>query len=628
MSNIRISWPNRLGAATFTGQAGAWSAALPPSYLATKQIAQVARSASLAGAYVFIDAGSAVEVGTFAAVGHNLTTAGQIRLRGFTEPVPALDVDFTRGASLPPGWSVARSGAAYYIDGSGALQSAAANQPRWHYTGSVLAGLLVEGAATNDQLWCRDCTQAAGWTALNMTRVNVATGVDGATNSASRLTAVASNAYVQGTQILAGGAPYTASVFMRRVSGSGSVSISADLGATSTVVALTTTWQRFTATASPAGNAALRVTLATSGDVVEVDLAQLEAGSGASSPILTTSAAAARAAESAACATGAASPDAGTLAITGMALVLPTSGTSPAASFTGTGAGAINVSSAGAVSAAIGATGAVTLSALSSGGNIHAAMAWAANDLRAARVGVLGTADTSVTAPTGASPSVAIAPAGTSAVVVSRLMYWGAALSNANLQSLSAADGSIDLVSDYDSGLVDAWPAAWVAATTAEQRAGIVGCAVIAPATPQTYRYWRLDLVDAANPAGYLQAGRVFGGSAWLPQYGAVYGASLGYESRDQITEMDSGSEYMRSRQAPRVAQFSLPFLSDAEAVGIVLDMQRRLGSSGEVLFEWSRQDAAMAPARRFLARLRRADPLTAEFFDGNAAQFEARELL
>ena len=207
-------------------------------------------------------------------------------------------------------------------------------------------------------------------------------------------------------------------------------------------------------------------------------------------------------------------------------------------------------------------------------------------------------------------------------------MYWGAALSNANLQSLSAADGSIDLVSAYDSGLVDAWPAAWVAATTAEQRAGVVGCAVITPATPQTYRYWRLDLVDAANPAGYLQAGRVFGGSAWLPRYGAVYGASLGYESRDQITEMDSGSEYMRSRQAPRVAQFSLPFLSDAEAVGTVLDMQRRLGSSGEVLFEWSRQDAAMAPARRFLARLRRADPLTAEFFDGNAAQFEARELL
>jgi len=151
---------------------------------------------------------------------------------------------------------------------------------------------------------------------------------------------------------------------------------------------------------------------------------------------------------------------------------------------------------------------------------------------------------------------------------------------------------------------------------------------VITPATPKTYRYWRVDLIDAANPDGYIEVGRLFAGSAWSPTYNAQYGAMLGYEDRDQVTEMDSGSEYSRKRPAPRIASFTFQGLTDSEAIGTVIDMQRRLGSSGEVLYEWDPADTTYAPTRRFLGRLRRCDPLNAAFLNRHLAEFEVKELL
>lgn len=152
-------------------------------------------------------------------------------------------------------------------------------------------GILAEAAATNNALWSRDMTNAA-WVKVNMTTAQTATGIDGVANSATTLTASAGNATVLQTVVL-GSAAEDYSVWLKRISGSGVVNISAD-GILWTAVAITTTWTRFPVTQTLA-NPSVGVQIVTSGDSVAADFSQLETGSNPSSPILTTTVAATRA---------------------------------------------------------------------------------------------------------------------------------------------------------------------------------------------------------------------------------------------------------------------------------------------------------------------------------------------
>jgi hypothetical protein len=64
-------------------------------------------------------------------------------------PGATLDLGFMTPGIMPAGITFARASTATYTDASGAIQPAAANAPRWDYTGGVLRGLLIEEARTN-----------------------------------------------------------------------------------------------------------------------------------------------------------------------------------------------------------------------------------------------------------------------------------------------------------------------------------------------------------------------------------------------------------------------------------------------------------------------------------------------
>jgi hypothetical protein len=154
-------------------------------------------------------------------------------------------------------------------------------------------GYLIEEARTNSGLWSRDMTNAA-WVKVSVTAALTATGIDGTANSASQLTATGASGTVLQT-ITLGSSADTYSVWLKRISGTGTVNISAD-GLTWTAAALTTTWTRFSVSQTLA-NPTFGIQIVTSGDVIAVDFNQLEAGTFATSPILTTSVAATRAAD-------------------------------------------------------------------------------------------------------------------------------------------------------------------------------------------------------------------------------------------------------------------------------------------------------------------------------------------
>jgi hypothetical protein len=157
---------------------------------------------------------------------------------------------------------------------------------------SPTVGLLIEQAATNGLNYSRDLTNAA-WTKTNMTTALTATGIDNVANSATTLTATAGNAtvlqsYTQASSTVA------QSAFVKRVTGSGTINMTTDGGTTWNTITVTSNWTlvQFSQAAVTNPNCGFRIV--TNGDAISVDFVQNEVGTFATSPILTTSAAATR----------------------------------------------------------------------------------------------------------------------------------------------------------------------------------------------------------------------------------------------------------------------------------------------------------------------------------------------
>lgn len=156
---------------------------------------------------------------------------------------------------------------------------------------SIGRGLWVEQAKTNGLLWNRDLTQTA-WVKVTMTTAKNQVGADLAANSATLLTASALNATVLQTTVF-GSTQYVSSAYVKRVTGSGSVFITQDGGSTYTDITSLLSTTAYTLVSCPAATLAAPVVgfkIATNGDAIAVDFAQLEAGAYPTSPILTTTA--------------------------------------------------------------------------------------------------------------------------------------------------------------------------------------------------------------------------------------------------------------------------------------------------------------------------------------------------
>lgn len=198
-------------------------------------------------------------------------------------------------------FTFARSTTGYYWNSTGVLTQAAINAPRYDYNPASpyrARGLLLERGATNFAVWSDDLTNAA-WVKTGLTAAKTQTGPTAVANSATLLTATAAN----GTAIAAlsgladGNYNFLASAFMKRITGSGAVSMTADGGATWTAVTPTSLWTRVyiprqSGIVSPGSSIGFK--LATSGDAVAIMGATLEFNDIPTSYIPTTTVAVAR----------------------------------------------------------------------------------------------------------------------------------------------------------------------------------------------------------------------------------------------------------------------------------------------------------------------------------------------
>lgn len=206
---------------------------------------------------------------------------------------------------------------------------------------------------------------------------------------------------------------------------------------------------------------------------------------------------------------------------------------------------------------------------------------------------------------------------------------------------LRGSDDATFATTAFDSGVTDVWPAVfphgtleweddnwWDGKYTPEQISGYTTSFTKTLPEGVFARYWWLEVFDANNAAGYLDIGRLFLGRAWQPSLNMNYGASLGWETKTDVQEALSGTEYFQKRTPYRVKKFTLDMMPEDESFAQAFELQRQAGVDGEILFIHNPDGDPHALRRSFLGRLRQLSPIEYPYFNRNKLAFEIKELL
>jgi hypothetical protein len=208
---------------------------------------------------------------------------------------------------------------------------------------------------------------------------------------------------------------------------------------------------------------------------------------------------------------------------------------------------------------------------------------------------------------------------------------------------LRGADVSDFSVLNYDSGasgnavwssvhptLSLDWEASnwWTGQYTSEEITGYTAAATHILASKVFARYWRIEIFDTANAAGYVQLGRVFIGQAWQPPVNMLRGSSIGWSTDTQVQKARSGTKYFSRRTPYRTTRFTLDWLSQDEAFSGAFELQRRAGIDQEIMWIQNPDDTLEALRRQYLGTLQQLNPLIYSNPEDHATAFEIEEVI
>jgi hypothetical protein len=168
----------------------------------------------------------------------------------------------------------------------------------------------------------------------------------------------------------------------------------------------------------------------------------------------------------------------------------------------------------------------------------------------------------------------------------------------------------------------------WSGTLSAEDRSYYPSvCFIVLPAVALA-QYWRIELFDPANPAGYVAVGRLFLCPAWQPTWNLEYGLQWGHETTTAVEQTHGGIEYFDEQPMARTLQFTLGQLSDAEVFGPGFNMVRRQGISREIFMVYDADDSVYCIQRSFPARLKQLPSFAVPNRAANSAAFQLKELI
>lgn len=109
--------------------------------------------------------------------------------------------------------------------------------------------------------------------------------------------------------------------------------------------------------------------------------------------------------------------------------------------------------------------------------------------------------------------------------------------------------------------------------------------------TLATGRYVTVEIDDQSNSDGYVEIGRLWVSSSYQPSGSLLQGASYNIQDDSTRTTTDGGTYYFVQRDVRRSWVFELGYMDQYENKIQVLEMKRRLGTTGQILFVPNRDD-------------------------------------
>lgn len=123
-------------------------------------------------------------------------------------------------------------------------------------------------------------------------------------------------------------------------------------------------------------------------------------------------------------------------------------------------------------------------------------------------------------------------------------------------------------------------------------------------------QYVRIDILDNENATPYVDIARLFIGPVWEVTYNYNVGASLGWRDLSTIDEGLSGAIFTEQRTKKRNFSFDFSFLSKNEALSKAFEMQRRQGTTKEIIVIPSPDDPVHQFREAFMGRLTTLSPI------------------
>jgi hypothetical protein len=143
------------------------------------------------------------------------------------------------------------------------------------------------------------------------------------------------------------------------------------------------------------------------------------------------------------------------------------------------------------------------------------------------------------------------------------------------------SESEADAGAGYDSGMVPMWPAGG-------RPSGYDGVMLWSllwlGAAVQPWRFWRIDVHDETNPAGYFQAGRLVIDAAWQPTRNLRYGWGLGWDDPSETVRAIGGQTWAVERNRGRILEFTLGSMREHEMMENAYELARKRGKARDLL--------------------------------------------
>lgn len=186
----------------------------------------------------------------------------------------------------------------------------------------------------------------------------------------------------------------------------------------------------------------------------------------------------------------------------------------------------------------------------------------------------------------------------------------------------AATEAGLTGAPSYDSGSISLWPASGLGDWAYVH--GLLDIGV-----DKTFRWWRIDIADAGNPAGYFQAGRLILANAWRPR-GILNseGAEFGWQDSSEWSQSRGGQTYVDGRPRARSFSFGLSNIDDTEMFPNAFWLDRTRGRVKDVIFSLDPAHATLAQDWTIIGLMSELSPARTLQKNRWAKRYQIEELL